>query len=92
MNFKVLEVNGEEDHCHLLIEYPPKLSISQIVNSLKGVSSRMLRKKYPLRPHSQHLGRRSYFAVSCGGAPLEKIKEYVKNQRKPSSASLKDGA
>lgn len=34
MNFKVLEFNGEENHVHALIEYPPKLSVSQIVNSL----------------------------------------------------------
>ena len=40
MNFQVLEFNGESDHIHVLIEYPPKLSISQIVNAVKGVSSR----------------------------------------------------
>lgn len=40
MDFQILEFNGEADHVHTLIEYPPKLSISQIVNSLKGVSSR----------------------------------------------------
>ena len=84
MNFQILEINGESHHVHLLIEYPPKLSISQIVNSLKGVSSRMLRKKYNLSLHTQHLWSPSYFAVSCGGAPLEKIKEYIENQKKPS--------
>jgi len=36
MNFRVLEFNGEGNHVHALIEYPPKLSISQIVNALKG--------------------------------------------------------
>ena len=40
MDFQILEFNGEENHVHALIEYPPKLSISQIVNALKGVSSR----------------------------------------------------
>jgi putative transposase len=40
MNFQVLEFNGEADHIHVLIEYAPKLSISSIVNALKGVSSR----------------------------------------------------
>jgi len=39
MNFKILEFNGENDHIHALIEYPPKLSISQMVNSLKGVGN-----------------------------------------------------
>ncbi len=84
MDFQVLEINGEEEHIHLLIEYPPKLSISQIVNSLKGVTSRMLRKKYNSIATMQHLWSPSYFAISCGGAPLEKIKEYIENQRKPS--------
>ncbi|BAZ84113.1 transposase [Dolichospermum compactum NIES-806] len=40
MNFLVLEFNGEGNHVHALIEYPAKLSVSQIVNALKGVSSR----------------------------------------------------
>ena len=95
MNFRLLRLNGESDHVHLLIEYPPKLSISQIVNSLKGVSSRMLRKEFGLAPHkepptdsdfksesqagvhSAHLWSPSYFCVSCGGAPIAKIKEYI---------------
>ena len=68
------------DHAHFLIEYSPKLSISQIVNSLKGVSSRRLRKHYNLTPHQQHLWSPSYFAVSCGGAPIKKIREYIENQ------------
>ena len=80
MNFRLIQFNGESDHVHLLIEYPPKLSISQIVNSLKGVSSRMLRKKYELKPHVDHLWSPSYFAVSCGGAPITKIKQYIENQ------------
>lgn len=40
MNFQIIEFNGESDPVHALIEYPPKLSVSQMVNSLKGVSSR----------------------------------------------------
>ncbi|MFO7032113.1 IS200/IS605 family transposase, partial [Limnospira fusiformis CCALA 023] len=34
MNFQVLEFNGESDHIHTLVEYPPQLSISVIVNAL----------------------------------------------------------
>ncbi len=40
MDFPLLEFKGEADHVHLLVEYPPKISISQRVNALKGVSSR----------------------------------------------------
>ena len=81
MDFRILEVNGEADHIHLLIEYPPKYSISKLVNHLKGVSSRYLRKEFNLTPQGEHLWSPSYFAVSCGGAPIEKIKEYIENQR-----------
>jgi putative transposase len=41
---ELVEFNGEDDHVHLLINYPPKISISTLVNSLKGVSSRYLQK------------------------------------------------
>jgi putative transposase len=40
MGFDIVEFNGEADHIHVLIDYLPKLSVSGIVNSLKGVSSR----------------------------------------------------
>ncbi len=83
MNFRLLRLNGESDHVHLLIEYPPKLSISQIVNSLKGVSSRMLRKEFDLAPHKEHLWSPSYFCLSCGGAPIAKIKQYIDGQQSP---------
>lgn len=40
---EMIEFDGEEDHVHLLINYPPRVQISKLVNSLKGVSSRILR-------------------------------------------------
>ena len=42
-----VEMNGEAEHVHLLIHYPPKHSVSSMVNSLKGVSSRLLRIERP---------------------------------------------
>ena len=78
------ECNGEHDHVHLLITYPPKTSVSKLINSLKGVSSRLLRKEYPNIPtHKNHLWSPSYFAASCGGAPLHIIKQYIQNQQTP---------
>jgi putative transposase len=85
MNFRVLEFNGEANHVHALIEYPPKLSVSQIVNSLKGVSSRRYGQTGFKKPYNREaLWSPSYFAVSVGGAPLEILKEYIQNQKKPS--------
>ncbi|NEP02898.1 MAG: IS200/IS605 family transposase [Symploca sp. SIO2E9] len=59
MGFKLIEFNGESDHVHLLVEYPPRLSISTLVNHLKGVSSRMYRKQFQ-SPHPEHLWSPSY--------------------------------
>jgi putative transposase len=83
---ELIEFEGEENHVHLLINYPPKLTISKLVNSLKGTSSRMLRQKHPeLIKHYWKgvLWSPSYFAGSCGGAPLSLIKDYIQNQNRP---------
>lgn len=83
MNFQVLSFNGEGDHVHALIEYPPKLSISKIVNQVKGVSSRMYRKSGHPCPSESALWSPSYFAVSAGGAPLSVLMDYIEKQRRP---------
>ena len=83
---ELVELNGEDDHVHLLVSYPPKVSLSRLVNSLKGVSSRLLRRERPdLRGRywKSVLWSPSYFASSCGGAPLSIIQQYVKSQRTP---------
>jgi len=81
---KLVEVNGEEDHVHLLVNYPQTMAISHLVNSLKGVSSRLIRKKnYPSITkalYGSNLWSPSYFAGSCGGAPLELIRKYIEQQ------------
>ena len=83
---QLTEFNGEDDHVHLLVNFPPHADIAKLVNSLKGVSSRLLRKQFPeleKRYWKNALWSRSYFAASCGGAPLAIIKEYVEQQRTP---------
>jgi putative transposase len=40
-----VQMDGEDDHVHLLVQYPPKVAVSSLVNSLKGVSSRLLRQQ-----------------------------------------------
>jgi putative transposase len=81
------EFNGERDHAHLLVHYPAKVTISKLVNSLKGVSSRYLRAEYPDRINRIGMGSalwsRSYFAGSCGGAPLTVIRQYIESQQHP---------
>ncbi len=81
------EFNGEDDHVHLLVHYPPTVEISKLVNSLKGVSSRLLRKEFwpHLRKYlwGDRLWSPSYFSASCGGAPLKVVAEYIESQKRP---------
>ncbi len=81
------EFDGEGDHVHLLVHYPPKVPVSKLVNSLKGVSSRYLRAEYAGRIDRIGTGSMfrapSYFAGSCGGAPLSIVKDYIENQKRP---------
>lgn len=81
---QLIELDGEDDHVHPLVNYPPNVSISKLVNSLKGVSSRILRRdRRDLRQRYWKgvLWSPSYFAASCGGAPLAKVKHYIQQQR-----------
>lgn len=83
---ELVEMNGEHDHVHLLVHYPPKMAVSSLVNSLKGASSRILRKRLPViagRYYKNVLWSPSYFAASCGGAPISIIRRYVEQQQTP---------
>jgi putative transposase len=77
----LMECNPEDDHVHLLAGYPPKIPITALVNSLTGVSARRVRQRYKIWTQCEHLWSPSYFAASCGGAPLEIIQQYVEQQR-----------
>ena len=83
---ELVEIEGEHDHVHLLINYPPKVTVSTLVNSLKGVSSRLLREKRPDMANRYWKGvlwSPSYFAASCGGAPISIIRQYIEQQQTP---------
>lgn len=68
-------------------DYPPKVAVSALVNSLKGVSSRMIRQKnYPSirrKLWGDALWSPSYFAGSCGGAPIAVVRQYIEQQQTP---------
>ena len=82
-----LWADAYRDHVHLLVNYPPKVSLSKLVNSLKGVSSRKLRLHHPelIKPAymKNALWSPSYFAGSVGGAPIEVIRQYIEQQNRP---------
>ena len=77
---------GECDHVHLLIAFPPQVALARLGNSLKGVSSRQLRRERPETAKHYYKGvlwSPSYFAAPCGGAPLALIKQCIENQDRP---------
>ena len=84
------ETSWEPDHVHLLVGYPPKIALSPLVNSLKGVSARRLRAanlpEVRNKWWGEHCWSPSYCAVSCGGAPLETVRRYVQKQRGEASS------
>ena len=86
---ELTEFNGEQDHVHLLVNYPPKVQLSKLINSLKGVSSRLIRKEFTavkyhwIGKKSGVLWSPSYFAGSVGGAPIERLRQYIEQQNRP---------
>ena len=89
MDCELLEFGGEDDHVHLMLIFPPKIALSNLVGKLKGKSSYMLRKNHweqlKKKLWGDHLWSQSYCSVTCGGAPLEHVKRYIENQRNPPS-------
>lgn len=70
------------DHVHLFVESSPMLCVAEIVNRLKGVSSRVLRQEFPfLRSRLPTLWSRSYFAATVGAVSETTIRRYIENQK-----------
>jgi putative transposase len=84
---RLIEMSGEADHVHLLLEMSPKAAPSVVANNFKTVTSRLLRKEFgdALNRvyHQPVLWSRTYFVASCGGAPLSVIQQYIERQEKP---------
>lgn len=84
---QLTEFNGENNHVHLLVDFPPKIAVSKLVNSLKGVSARRMRQEFPeLARHyyrENKLWSGSYFAGSVGGAPISVLRQYIEQQYRP---------
>ncbi len=81
---QLLEFNGESDHVHLLVNFPPQVQLSKLIANLKTVSSRLLRKEFIVE--IERIYRKpvfwsgSYFVASCGGVTIETLRKYVEHQ------------
>jgi putative transposase len=83
---ELVEFNGEADHTHMIISYPPSLAVSTLVQILKSYTGRELKMYFPELNQAawrkNALWSPSYFACSVGGAPLE-VKQYIDQQDRP---------
>ena len=77
----VIEVETMPDHVHLLVELPPQVAVSTLVEILKGRSSRRLRQEFAHLARMKCLWSPSWFVSTVGGAPLEVVRRYVENQK-----------
>ena len=69
---QLIEMDGEDDHVHLLVEYPPKVAVSS-------------KERPDIQKHYWKgvLWSPSYFASSCGGAPISIVRQYIEQQQTP---------
>lgn len=84
-NYKieVLEWNYDQDHVHILFKAQPKTELSKFINAYKSASSRVLKKEFPsMRKQlwQDMFWSRSFCLLSSGGAPIEVIRQYIKEQ------------
>ena len=83
----LIECSGEGDHVHALLDMPPKVRPSDLVNNVKTVTSRRLRAEFPALRAAYRgkpvLWSPSYCILSAGGAPIDVLKRYVEAQAKP---------
>ena len=82
LDIQILSGVVSKDHVHLLISYPPKLSISDIVKKIKGRSSRKIQQEFDSlrkRYWGRHFWAIWYGAFSSGNVTDEMITEYLKH-------------
>lgn len=81
-SFKIIEIEVMPDHVHLLIDCNPRFGIMNCVCKLKGISSTMLRKEFPiLKQTMPTLWTRGIFISSVGSVSLDIVKKYIENQK-----------
>lgn len=88
MDCHLIEGSGEPDHIHLLIDFHPKNSISAVAGSLKSATSRTMKKEFPEQvkrfyKNGISFWSKSYYVASSGGAPIERLKDYIQSQNEP---------
>ena len=81
---RILEINTDKDHIHILFESKPQVQLSKLVNNYKTVTSRILRKEFAdeLSPYywKPYFWSDSYFIGCVSDRSREAVKAYIQNQ------------
>lgn len=86
---ELLEFDGEADHVHCLISYPPHKLLSAMVGNMKASATKRIYKNHLDEIRKSYWGDKrvlwtpSYFCASCGGVTIDTLKMYIQNQDTP---------
>ncbi len=81
LEIEIIAIECDRDHTHMFLNCPPTLSPSDIMNKIKGVSSKLIRKEFDELSKMPSLWTRSYFVSTAGNVSSETIKKYVEGQK-----------
>jgi len=80
---KIIEQEGDKDHMHILFSCKPTFTVTKFINSLKGVTSRLIQKEFP-EVHEKlwkgHFWSPSYCLLTTGQVSLDVLKTYIEDQ------------
>ena len=82
MEVEIIAIECDKDHTHMFLNCLPTLSPSDIMQKIKGVTSKLLRDEFLELAKMPSLWTRSYFVSTAGNVSSETVKQYVENQKK----------
>lgn len=88
---QVVELNVQVDHVHLLVKVPPKVSISQLVGTVKGKSALRVFTRFPYLKQKPYWGNHFWakgYCVDTVGVDADMIRKYVKYQEKQEQSQI----
>ena len=81
LEIEIIAMECDKDHCHMFLNCVPTLSPSEIMQNIKGYTSKILREEFQVLSKMPSLWTRSYFVSTAGNVCSETIKQYVENQK-----------
>ena len=81
MEIEIIAIECDKDHTHMFLNCLPTVSPADIMQKIKGITSRGLRDEFPQLKKMPSLWTRSYFVSTAGNVCSETIKKYVENQK-----------